>query len=162
MLVGRHPVGHWVSDRFEVTSTAQLFGTEALGHPARHLRDVTKLRSFDEDALDAQGFEFPGRFRTSRRVRRWRRRWRPTAAPGRSASQRRAASSPRAQVALPRKNGISAGTSSLPGTKSGPTSPSSSALRTAERPNEGCPVLCVPSESRLVGSDVTARSRNAR
>ena len=71
MLVGRHPVGPWVSDRFEVTSTAQLFGTEALGHPARHLRDVTKLCSFDEDALDAQGLEFRGRFRTSRRVQRW-------------------------------------------------------------------------------------------
>jgi hypothetical protein len=70
MLVGRHPVGQFVSDRFEVTNTAQLFGTEALGHPARHLRDVTKLCSFDEDALDAQGFEFPGRFRTSRGVRR--------------------------------------------------------------------------------------------
>src|SRR5437763_6296029 len=71
MLVGRHPVRQFVSDRFEVTSTAQLFGAEALGHPARHLRDVTKLCSFDEDALDAQGFEFPGRFRTLRRVRRW-------------------------------------------------------------------------------------------
>ena len=54
MLEGRHPVGQFGSDRFEVTSTAQLFGTEALGHPARHLRDVTKLCSFDEDALDAQ------------------------------------------------------------------------------------------------------------
>jgi len=71
MLVGRHPVGPWDSDRFEVTSTAQLFGAEALGHLARHLRDVTKLRSFDEDALDAQGSEFLGRFRTSRRVQRW-------------------------------------------------------------------------------------------
>jgi hypothetical protein len=71
MLVGRHPVGLFVSDRLEVTSTTQLFGTEALGHPARHLRDVTELCSFDEDPLDAQGFEFPGRFRTSRRVRRW-------------------------------------------------------------------------------------------
>ena len=71
MLVGRHPIAEFVSDRFEVTSTAQLLGTEALGHPARHLRDVTKLCSFDEDALDAQGLEFPGRFRTSRRVQRW-------------------------------------------------------------------------------------------
>src|SRR4029453_6755652 len=70
MLVGRHPVAECLSDWFEVTSTAQLFGTEALGHPARHLRDVTKLCSFDEDALNAQGLEFPGRFRTSRRVRR--------------------------------------------------------------------------------------------
>ena len=70
MLVGRHPVGQLVSDWFEITSTAQLLGTEALGHPARHLRDVAKFGSFDEDALDAQGFEFPGRFRTSRRVRR--------------------------------------------------------------------------------------------
>jgi len=71
MLVGRLPVAAFGSDRLEVTSTAQLFGTEALGHPARHLRDVTKLCSFDEDALDAQAFEFPGRFRTSRRVQRW-------------------------------------------------------------------------------------------
>jgi hypothetical protein len=71
MLVGRHPIGQFVSDRFEVTSTAQLFGTEAFGHPARQLRDVTELCSFDKDALDAQGFEFPGRFRASRRVRRW-------------------------------------------------------------------------------------------
>jgi len=70
MLDGRHPVGPWVRDRLEVTSTAQLFGTEALGHPARHLRDETKLCSFHEDALDAQVFEFPRRFRTSHRV--WR------------------------------------------------------------------------------------------
>jgi hypothetical protein len=40
MLVSRHPVDDWVADRFEVTSTAQLFRTEALGHLARHLRDV--------------------------------------------------------------------------------------------------------------------------
>jgi hypothetical protein len=46
-------------------------GTEALGHPTHHLRDVTKLCSFDEDALGTQAFEFSGRFRTSRRVRRW-------------------------------------------------------------------------------------------
>ena len=71
MLVGRHPVGQFVSDWFEVTGTAQLFGTEALGHPARHLRALTKLCSFDEDTPDAQGFKFPGRFRSSRRVRRW-------------------------------------------------------------------------------------------
>jgi predicted RNA-binding Zn-ribbon protein involved in translation (DUF1610 family) len=71
MLVGRHPVRPWVSDRFEVTSTAQLFGTEALRHPVRHLRDVTKLGSLDKDALDAQGLEFPGRFHTSRRVQPW-------------------------------------------------------------------------------------------
>jgi hypothetical protein len=71
MLEGRLPVVPLVSARCEVTRTAQLLGTEALGHPARHLRDVTKLCSFDEDALGAQGFEFPGRFRSSRRIRRW-------------------------------------------------------------------------------------------
>ena len=70
MLVGRIPVA--VSgDRVEVRGTAQLFGTMALGHPALHLRDVATLRSFDEDALNPQGSEFLGRFRTSRRVRRW-------------------------------------------------------------------------------------------
>src|SRR6266536_1106752 len=48
MLDGRAPVGQFGRDGFEVTSTAQLFGTEALGHPAHHLRDVTKLCSLDE------------------------------------------------------------------------------------------------------------------
>ena len=43
MLEGRLPVVPLVSARGEVTCTAQLLGTEALGHPARHLRDVTKL-----------------------------------------------------------------------------------------------------------------------
>ena len=71
MLVGRIPVAVSVSERFEVPSTTQLFGTEALGHPALHLCDVTKLRSLDEDALDAQGSESLGHFRTSRRVQRW-------------------------------------------------------------------------------------------
>jgi hypothetical protein len=52
MLVGRYPVAEF-GDRFEVMSTAQLFGTEALGHPALQLRDVTLLCSFDEDVLDA-------------------------------------------------------------------------------------------------------------
>jgi hypothetical protein len=56
--VGRHPVGPWVSDRFEVTSTAQLFGTEALGHPARHLSDVAKLCSLDEDAVTPKDLSF--------------------------------------------------------------------------------------------------------
>jgi hypothetical protein len=65
-----HPVGPWVSDRVEVPRTAQFFGTEALGHPAHHVRDVTKLCGFDEDALGAQAFEFPGRFRASHRVER--------------------------------------------------------------------------------------------
>jgi hypothetical protein len=71
MLESRLPVVPLVSAPCKVTRTAQLLGTEALGHPARHLRDVTKFCSFDERAFDAQGFEFPGRFRTSRRVRRW-------------------------------------------------------------------------------------------
>jgi hypothetical protein len=71
MLEGRLPVVPLVSARYEVTRTAQLLRTEAFGHPARHLRDVTKLCSFDEGAPDAQGPEFPGRFRTSRRVQRW-------------------------------------------------------------------------------------------
>src|SRR6266540_7177717 len=60
-----------LSERFEVPSTTQLFGTEALGHPALHLCDVTKLRSLDEDALDAQVSESLGHFRTSHRVRWW-------------------------------------------------------------------------------------------
>src|SRR5215211_611050 len=71
MLVRRHPVGQFVSARFEVTRTAQLFGTEALGHPARDLRDVTKLCRSDEDALDAKESKFGGRLRASRRIRRW-------------------------------------------------------------------------------------------
>lgn len=71
MLVGRIPVAVSVSERFEVPSTTQLFGTEALGHPALHLCDVTKLRSLDEDALDAQVSESLSHFRTSRRVRWW-------------------------------------------------------------------------------------------
>jgi hypothetical protein len=71
MLESRLPVVPLVSARCEVTRTAQLLGTEALGHPALHLRDVTKLCSFDEAALDAQAPEFPGHFRTSRRVERW-------------------------------------------------------------------------------------------
>jgi hypothetical protein len=53
MLEGRLPVVPLVSARCEVTRTAQLLGTEALGHPALHLCDVTKLRSSDEAALDA-------------------------------------------------------------------------------------------------------------
>src|SRR5712691_9389474 len=71
MLEGRYPVAQFGSDRFKIPRTAQLFGTEALGHPALHLRDVTKLCSFDEDAFGAQALEFPGRFRTSGRVQRW-------------------------------------------------------------------------------------------
>jgi hypothetical protein len=71
MLVGRHPVGQFGGDRFEIARTAQLFGTKALGHPARNLCDVTELCRFDEDAFDAQGFEFPGCVRTSHRVWRW-------------------------------------------------------------------------------------------
>ena len=71
MLEGRHPVGPFARDGFEVPRTAKVFGTEALAHPAHHLRDVTKLCSFDEDPLGAQAFEFLGRFRTSRRVQRW-------------------------------------------------------------------------------------------
>src|SRR5207247_1545992 len=59
MLEGGLPVVPLVTARCEVTRTAQLLGTEALGHPARHVRDVTKLCSFDECALDAQGPEFP-------------------------------------------------------------------------------------------------------
>src|SRR4051794_40180053 len=71
MLVGRHPVGRWEGDSFEVGSTTQLFRAEALGHLARDLRDVTLLRSLDEDAIDAQASEFPGRFRTSSGIPRW-------------------------------------------------------------------------------------------
>lgn len=71
MVEGRLPVVPLVSARCEVTRTAQLLGTEALGHLARHLRDVTKFCSFDEGALDAEGLEFPGRFCTSRRVQWW-------------------------------------------------------------------------------------------
>ena len=71
MLESRLPVVPLVSARWEVTRTAQLLGTEALGHPTLHLRDVTKLCSFDESALDAQGSESLGHFRTSRRVQRW-------------------------------------------------------------------------------------------
>jgi hypothetical protein len=71
MLEGRLPVVPFVSARCEVTRTAQLLGTEALGHPTLHLRDVTKLRSFDEDAFDASRLEPRGHFRTSRRVQRW-------------------------------------------------------------------------------------------
>jgi hypothetical protein len=65
MLLGRRPVAEFGSDRFEVTGTAQLFGAEALGHPIPHFGDVTKLRSLNEDALDAQGLQCPGRFRAS-------------------------------------------------------------------------------------------------
>jgi hypothetical protein len=54
-----------------VRGTTQLFGTEALGHPAFYLSDVAKLRSLDEDALDAQVSESLGYFRTSLRVQRW-------------------------------------------------------------------------------------------
>lgn len=71
MLEGRLPVVPLVSARCEVTRTAQLLGAEALGHPALHLCDVTKLRSSDEDAPDAQGSESLGYVRTSRRVQRW-------------------------------------------------------------------------------------------
>jgi len=71
MLVGRIPVAVPGSERFEVPSTTQFFGTEALGHPALHLCDVTKLRSSDQDALDAQVSESLGHFRTSRPVQRW-------------------------------------------------------------------------------------------
>ena len=53
MLVGRIPVAVF-GDRYEVRGTTQLFGTEALAHPALHLCDVAKLRSRDEDALDAE------------------------------------------------------------------------------------------------------------
>jgi hypothetical protein len=71
MLEGGHPIGPGVSDRFKVRSTAQLAGAIALGHPARHLRDVTKLGSSDQGAvLDAQGSEFAGGLLTSRRVQR--------------------------------------------------------------------------------------------
>ena len=69
MLVGRIPVAVF-GDRYEVPGTTQLFGTEALGHPALHLCDVATLRSRDEDALDAPGSESLGHFRTSRRVQR--------------------------------------------------------------------------------------------
>jgi hypothetical protein len=68
VLVGRLPVVPGVSAPLEVSCTAQFLGTEALGHPACHLGDVTKLRGFDEDALDAQGSEFVGSLCTSRRI----------------------------------------------------------------------------------------------
>jgi hypothetical protein len=71
MLKSRLPVVPLVSARHEVTRTAQLLGTEALRHPARHLGDVTKLCSFDKAALDAQDPELPGHFRAPRRVQRW-------------------------------------------------------------------------------------------
>jgi hypothetical protein len=51
MLESRLPVVPLVRSRCEVP---RAVGTEALGHPARHLRDVTKLSSFDELAFDAQ------------------------------------------------------------------------------------------------------------
>jgi hypothetical protein len=54
MLEGRLPVVPLIGARCEVTRTAQLLGAEALGHPARHLRDVTKLCCLDERAFDAQ------------------------------------------------------------------------------------------------------------
>ena len=65
MLEGRLPVVPLVRARCEVTRTTQLLGTEALGHPARHLCDVTKLRSSDEDALDAQALELLDHLRAS-------------------------------------------------------------------------------------------------
>jgi hypothetical protein len=71
MLESRFPVVPLVSARCEVTRTPQLLRTEALGHPACHLRDVTKLCGSNEGALDAQGPEFLGRFCTSCRVQRW-------------------------------------------------------------------------------------------
>jgi hypothetical protein len=71
MLESCLPVAPSVCARREVTSTAQLLGTEARGHRAGHFRDVTKLCSFDEGPLDAQGPEFPSRFRASRWIQRW-------------------------------------------------------------------------------------------
>jgi len=53
MLESRLPVVPLVSARCEVTGTAELLRAEALGHSARQLRDVTKLCSSDEGALDA-------------------------------------------------------------------------------------------------------------
>ena len=70
MLEGRLPVVPLVSARGEVTRTAQLLGTEALGHPARHLRDVTKLCSFDQRPRDAQRPKFGGRSCTPLRIQR--------------------------------------------------------------------------------------------
>src|SRR3954447_11089125 len=69
MLVGRIPVAVF-GDLYDVPGTTELLGTKALRHPALHLCDVPTLRSRDEDALDAQGAEFLGHFRTSRRVQR--------------------------------------------------------------------------------------------
>ena len=66
VLVGRLPVSPGWSARLEETCTAQFLGTEALRHPACQFGDVSKLCCFDENALDAQGLKFPGRFRPSR------------------------------------------------------------------------------------------------
>ena len=70
MLESRLPIVPLVRTSYEVTRTAQIFGTEAVAHPAPDLRDVTKLRSFDEGAFDAQGPEFPSHLGASRRVQR--------------------------------------------------------------------------------------------
>jgi hypothetical protein len=50
--------------------SAQLFGAEALRHPALQLCDVTKLRRLDEDSLDAPVSEALRHFRTSLRIQR--------------------------------------------------------------------------------------------
>ncbi len=71
MLEGRLPVVPRLGALDEVLGTAQLFGTEALGHPTPHLGDVAELCRLDEDARDTETPERLGHSRTSHRVQPW-------------------------------------------------------------------------------------------
>jgi hypothetical protein len=54
VLVGWHPVAQPGRDRLEVGSPSKLLGTEAAGHLAGELRDVTLLGRLDEDSFHAK------------------------------------------------------------------------------------------------------------
>jgi hypothetical protein len=64
MLVGGHPVTQFGGDRIEVARASKLLGTEAFGHLACELRDVTLLGCLDEDSLHAERLQL-GRSRSA-------------------------------------------------------------------------------------------------
>src|SRR5581483_1219231 len=61
---GGHPVAQLGGDWLEVGRSSKLHGTEAPGHLAFELRDVTLLGCLDEDSLNAERLQ-PGRNRSA-------------------------------------------------------------------------------------------------